>query len=139
MDKSEYSFYCNKCNKYYKSKSSLCNHNKKFHQLYQPNINQISTINSPIINQISTKKYICKYCNKSYNINQSKWKHQKKCKLNNNINTDILTQENNQLKKENLELKELFQKEIQILKKDLMDEILKKCKMHPKTLQKINN
>jgi hypothetical protein len=25
------SFNCNICNKYYSSKSSLCNHNKKFH------------------------------------------------------------------------------------------------------------
>ena len=81
---------CNICNKKYASKSSLCNHNKKFHnnnnKLLSTNINNLSTnINLLLTDQnLATNKinkYYCKYCNKEYNILQSRWKHEKTCKI----------------------------------------------------------
>ena len=58
-------FYCNDCNKKYKT---LWEHNKKFHNKLSTNINQIST------NIHNIKKYKCKYCDKSYDFIQSRWK-----------------------------------------------------------------
>jgi hypothetical protein len=56
-------FYCNECNRHYKSYKSLWNHNKTFH------------IKKPKI-----KEYICKVCNKSFDNKQNKYYHQKSCK-----------------------------------------------------------
>ena len=121
-------FYCDECNKYYKSKQSFWNHKNKFHKENEPNINHVSPKCQLSINQMSTFKYTCKYCNKGYHLNQSRWKHEQKCKINDNNEKEIL-------KKENMELK----KEIKEIKKQLMELMNKSCKVHPKTLQKINN
>ena len=83
---------CNKCNKNYSSYQSLWIHNKKFHidddnhchqnviltsTKCQPNVNQASTKCQPIIK--------CEICSKEFNTRQSKSKHKKKCKENNQI------------------------------------------------------
>ena len=129
MDKK---FICKTCERYYKSYQSLWNHNKKFHSNNKPNINRISTTYQPNVNQISTEyKYYCKFCNKGYNINQSRWKHQQKC-------NKTLIKKYNELKEENELLKDNFKKEIDNLKNQMLDLMNKNCKMHPKTLQKIN-
>jgi len=130
MEKVNSKYYCELCDKYYKSINSLCNHNKKYHPNDKPNVNQESTKCQPDVNQISTFKYKCKYCNKGYDINQSRWKHEQKCKINyeNNNEKDFLKTENQLLKKELKELKE----QLTLL-------MNKTCKMHPKTFQKINN
>ena len=139
MDSVDNTFICKICKKYYKSRNSLGNHNRKFH----PKDKHISTTNqlkstldklNSTFNQLSTYKYNCKYCNKGYNINQSKWKHEKTCKTKLNIEL-----ENLQLKKQNEELKLTFQKEINDLKLQIKELMNKKCKIHYKTLQKINN
>lgn len=129
MDKK---FICKTCERYYKSYQSLWNHNKKFHSNNKPNINRISTTYQPNVNQISTEyKYYCKFCNKGYNINQSRWKHQQKC-------NKTLIKKYNELKEENELLKDNFKKEIDNLKNQMLELMNKNCKMHPKTLQKIN-
>lgn len=130
---------CIICNKNYKHRQSLYNHTKKNHTenlLNSTRNKQISTFHklNSTSNQLSTHKYHCKYCNKGYNINQSKWKHEKTCKVKVNIEM-----ENLQLKKENEELKSSFQKEIDDLKNQIKDLMNKNCKIHYKTLQKINN
>jgi hypothetical protein len=79
---------CNSCNKYYSSKSSLCNHTKKFHN----NESLIKTVNSTLtfdkrlkttdinLNQYATiKTYNCRYCNKKYTNKNSRWSHEQKC------------------------------------------------------------
>ena len=107
MKKSEFNLddnRCKTCNKIYSSKSSLCNHIKKYHIKKSTFINQASTF----INQISTKIYKCKYCNKLYNLNQSKWKHEKKCELN-----------IKQKKELELQIKEKEQKELELKEKEL--------------------
>lgn len=134
--RSEYK--CNICNKFYKSRQSLWNHKNKFHREHNPNIiNYNPSINPPIIkynpktqgeNETVSKKYFCKFCNKEFTHYQNRWRHQKICQNN----------EIDKLKKENLELKEMFEKEIALLKDQLLDTMNKNCKKHPKTLQKIN-
>ena len=86
---------------------------------------------NPIINtenEREEKKYFCKFCDKEFTHYQNRWRHQKKCENN----------EIDKLKKENQELKEMFEKEIASLKEQLLDTMNKNCKKHPKTLQKIN-
>ena len=75
---------CAICNKEYKSKKSLWNHNKKYHE---PDISHKPTDDKPNISQkqlISDKEikisYSCSICNKDYKHFQSRWKHEQKCK-----------------------------------------------------------
>ena len=80
---SENIFSCKICNKKYSSKSSLCNHNNKFHKqesnykvtnLVMDGNQKVTSINEPINLQ-------CRYCNKIYKYKQNRWLHEKKCKL----------------------------------------------------------
>lgn len=124
---------CNICNKKYKSINSLGNHNRNFHPKNKPNINHDKPIYQPLSAKISAKNdsniiYKCKYCNKEYKHIQSRWKHERKCKIEYNNEKEILKKENTKLKKE---LNEIKQQMMELMKKT--------CKMHPKTLMKINN
>jgi len=92
---------CNICTKYYSSKSSLCNHNKKYHS------NSV-ILNSTLIAQNSTliapNKYNCKYCNKNFSRNYCVTRHEKTCKNKKNmlINSDeILKLQNKIIELEN--------------------------------------
>jgi len=126
--------YCNYCNKTYSSYKSLWNHNKKFHKSSvtpmstqcQPNVNPMSTHCQPCVNP----KYKCIKCNIIFTTRQSKSRHLlKSCnnKLKEEYNvSNKLQEENSIIKKENQELHKK------------MNELLKLCKIHPKTLQKIN-
>jgi len=123
-DKSE--FKCNICIKYYSSKSSLCNHNKKFHindnntlpqkPLFLPH----KTVVSP---QISSKIFECNFCNKIFTRKDNLHRHYKKCK----------NKENNEDKIKQLEAT------INELKIQVQTILNEKGKIHHKTLQKINN
>jgi hypothetical protein len=84
---------CNICQKDYSSKSSLCNHKKKFHT---KKINILPSNNN---------QYFCKTCNRNFNNYQNRWKHEKICKKKND-KTSILEQENNIIKDEINLLKE---------------------------------
>lgn len=95
---------CEICDKTYASYKSLWNHNKKFHnninqhsnQHFNQYINQHSNqhfnqYTNQHFNQYSTNqlqiyftKLICKYCNKKFSFNQSRWVHEKKYVLKNN-------------------------------------------------------
>jgi len=128
---------CYTCNKKYKSKNSLGNHNRIFHprnkpniSLHQPKYQQKVTIDKPKYqpNSVQNDKFKCNFCDKEYKHIQSRWKHEQKCKLQYNNEKEIL-------RKENLELK----KELKEMKNQIMDLMNKTCKIHPKTLQKINN
>ena len=75
-------FFCDICNKNYKSYSSLWNHKKKYH---------IEIKNEIIINN---KKIICEYCNKNFNTRSAKCLHKKKC----NEKNKFIEKENEELK-----------------------------------------
>ena len=103
MNKKEY--LCKICNKNYASASSLCNHNKKFHNNVQKNNDQLLSTSCQLLSTsgqlLSTKNKCdvleCKYCNEKFNIRQTRWKHEQKCKIKDNEKLKI---ENNKLKYE---------------------------------------
>ena len=65
----ETGYSCSICNKKYTSKSSLLNHNRIKH-----------SVDNKLI-QKREKCYHCKYCSIGYSFPQSRWLHQKKCKM----------------------------------------------------------
>ncbi len=75
----EKEFRCKICDKTYSSASSLCNHNKKFHNKLNntPIIHDNTLDNTQIIH---CKKYKCHTCKKTFNNFQNRWKHEKICK-----------------------------------------------------------
>jgi len=127
---------CKICDKKYKSYKSLWNHNNKFHRqsiVIQPSSSVIQPViqSNPINNEANT--YFCSKCNKSFKFRQGKWKHEQKCteKKINKTEIDDIKNENLEIKKENAEIKAEMEKLKELLQKSL--------KIHPKTLQKINN
>ena len=71
---------CIICDKEYASKSSLCNHNKKFHNELKLNIiTPTKPPDNPIVIQ-TNKKYLCTYCSYEFNHVQNRWRHEQKCK-----------------------------------------------------------
>jgi predicted nucleic acid-binding protein len=113
MDK----FKCIICNKQYSTPSSLSNHKKIYHN------EEIEKKNN---------KYQCKYCNKSYIIYQSKWIHEKKCK--------IVVKENNTKMEKILEEVEQLKKEILLKNKviEVQDKLIKTNKLTKKTFKSVN-
>ena len=116
---------CEHCNKIYASMSSRCNHIKKFHS-------EKVNLSKPIKNS-GQLKINCKYCNKEFNKKQSKSRHELKyCKE--KIKQAEQKSESNQFVKKD-ELKDFIIEEA----KNLVDKLMKSLKIHPKTLNKINN
>ena len=112
---------CKYCNKEYKNKQSRSNHYYLYHSI--PKVE--TCIPSNGIQKNVKNNLMCKHCNKLYSTRQNTWKHEQKCKIkNNNINIEQLKKENEDIKKEVSELRNLLQKSL---------------KIHPKTLNKINN
>ena len=132
--KSVKKFTCKICNKNYKSKQSLCNHNRRFHKnSHQKVIIQSSKSHLLVIKKSSLNnkegEHKCIYCNKIFSFKQNKYRHMKTCKIKKE-------KDNNNNYKNKLKLKDA---EIKKLKERLRDKMNKNCKMHYKTLQKINN
>ena len=146
MDK-KMEFHCNICKKYYSSYKSLWNHNTKFHnnnhqllstnhKLLSTNINQIST---NTLLSTNSKTYDCKYCNKSYNIIQSRWKHEQKCKEKNNLLLNIKAE--TELEKVKLQVvkeeKEILKLKLKLEKSNKIDNVTLK-KLNKKLLERNN-
>jgi len=126
-------FKCDHCKKVYASYKSRWLHIKKYHNT---KVNQkLVNVSNDISNNVSQKLvnnvgdniikavyYKCKICSKEYKHRSSKSKHEKTCKTKDNKQIDINQIKN--LENQIIELKEL---------------LLKSMKIHPKTLQKINN
>ncbi len=129
-------YICEICQKNYKSYQTLWKHNKKFHNHNiipdNPSDNQNIILDNPSDNQNiipdNHSLFNCKYCNRQFTFNQNKWRHEKICIKTHENKIKKLSEENKALKDDMDELKKLI--------KDLLN---KKCKMHYKTLQKINN
>ena len=153
-------YMCNICNKEYKSSQSLCNHKRIYHIESKPIVNQNIAKSKPIVNQklseskhvvnrnnpemdnskidnTQNNKYKCKFCSNEYLFKQSKWRHEKKCtnKINNTLNIEELIKQNEMKDKEIEEIKKSFEK----FKKQMLDMMNQKYKMHPKTFQKMVN
>jgi hypothetical protein len=137
---------CEYCNKTYSSRQSRWNHVNKYHN-DKVVINNTTVVNNVVQNVVKKNNNsiteikekpkannICKYCNKEFCDRMYRWKHEKKCKLENKQTPDKinkLEKDNEEIKKENEEMKKQMQ--------ELKDLIQKSMKIHPKTLQKINN
>ena len=128
------SFICKHCNKEYSSQSSRSNHIKIYHSAeidkksastHQHKINKISSSKKEEVGDFK-----CKNCDKIYNHYQSKWRHEKDCKVK-KIEIDDKDYKIEKLEEKNLKM----EKEMENLKNMLQ----KALKIHPKTLNKINN
>jgi hypothetical protein len=118
-------FICKICNKQYKNKSGIWKHNNKYHENKDNTFhNTFRDIHNTLHNTLNDKKensYNCRNCNKQFNKYQNRWKHEKICKIKNNYEHDF-----NELKKENAEIK------------NILMELLRSSKIHPKKLERIN-
>ena len=130
-------FSCKECNKNYKHRQSLYNHMKKFHPKNSKKLQDGSKTlqmapKHTMENESGGNIIKCEFCNKTFSKKSNLQKHinLNRCKKKNDI---ILS-----LKKENEELKMNFQKEITELKEQIKELMNKNCKIHYKTLQKIN-
>jgi len=110
---------CKKCDKFYSSHSSLCNHNKRFHTTIiletqkvnsgHPKVNLSVIQNSHLNNLIEEKEnnYTCRYCDNEYKYKQSRWKHEIKCKIKmDKINEEILRQKEECIKQKEESIKQ---------------------------------
>ncbi len=129
---------CNICNKKYSSYKSLWNHNKEFHN---DNVvkcgDKVVKCGDNVVNNGDNvvkcgdnvvKKYYCNVCNKNFNDRSNKWKHEKKCTVNNDNKIEQLEEKN-----------KILEDTINELKKQVSSILQEKGKIHHKTLQKINN
>ena len=139
---------CDICDKYYKSRNSLGNHNRNFHPVKCRKSSQktrkssFNTQNNSFVTQKTSKntdnsRLKCRYCSKIYSRSDNLKRHMKNCKEKKNIENENLL-----LKKENEELKNKYKEygeEIKNLKEQLLSIMNKQCKMHHQTFNKIQN
>jgi hypothetical protein len=144
----ERKFICDICDKKYKSYLSFWNHNNRFHKsdipilspklnsdipILSPKLNSDIPILSPKLNSdilILPQKHICNYCDKELSSYKNLHRHLKTCKKIKDPETII-----NDLKKKLTDYEEQFAE----IKKTVTTIMNKNCKVHPKTLQKIQN
>ena len=151
------SYRCSICDKSYSSRQSLWNHNTKFHTnnvtsnvtICNKNATQlkinVTTCNKNVtlsenIKEIPNKhsNLLCIKCNIQFNNRQTKWRHDKKCIkiITDNIDNKLKEEIRGKLREE---MREEMKEEMAAMKKQLLIIMNKQCKIHPKTLQKINN
>ena len=106
----EKQFQCSICNKNYSTPSSLSNHKKLYHT---------------IIDDDKTK-YKCRHCSKPYNIYQSRWVHEQKCK-------HIIKEKNNTIESIKAERDAYKDKIIK-----LQDKLIKTNRLTTKSFKAIN-
>jgi hypothetical protein len=122
---------CKICIKNYKTYQTLWKHNKLFHNNENIENKQLLTVDDDNMSSLSSSNehsIKCNFCNKILSSRQSKSRHQKTCKKN-SIN------EENKLLKESIKTLTFNMEE---MKKQLLTVMNDKCKIHPKTLNKIN-
>jgi hypothetical protein len=123
---------CNICNKNYSSKSSLCNHNKRFHNNIKSD--KVPKYSDKVLkcSDKVPKHYNCRLCNKNFINVKTRWSHEQKCK--NNTNSEI-EKINAESKLKEIELK-IIKEEKEILK--LKIKLEKSSKIDNITLKKLN-
>ncbi len=153
-------YFCNLCNKEYKSYQSLWNHTHKFHT-----DEKLQNVKNETIETYKSENYItkkepaktekepkitetlknitkkepeitdikCEYCNTVFTFYSALYRHKNsRCKIKQqlSLNNDTI----NVLKQEN----NAFKEEIKELRDQLLDIMNKTCKVHPKQMLKIN-
>lgn len=136
------SFICKHCNKEYSSQSSRSNHIKIYHSTeidkksastHQHKISKISSLKKE-----EAGEFKCKNCDKNYNHYQSKWRHEKDCKVK-KIEIDDKDFKIKKIEEEFSEYKKQMEAQREKDKEDFKNLLQKSLKIHPKTLNKINN
>ena len=83
---------CEKCNKIYKSKSSLCHHNKRFHKI--PIVEQPVLPPAPLVSISNTIiKNQCEYCKKVLSRYDKLKNHEKICKKKKKLDEIVILKE----------------------------------------------
>ena len=116
VENTDSKFRCNICDKSYKDKSGIWYHNNKNHTNKNSNSNpkvttciQNSNPEVTIKSSESNETLLsCKYCSKVFKYKQGKWRHEQKCKNNQNSKDEIIIF----LKQTIDEQKKLFEKQI---------------------------
>ncbi len=120
---------CEYCNKIYSSRQARWNHNKKYHVT---EVSQSKPESKPESKPKSKHKvsidesFPCRFCDKLFVHKQSRFRHEKTCNIEEDTNkksTLEITKILEEMKKQNEQMKDMFQRAL---------------KIHPKTLQKIN-
>jgi hypothetical protein len=141
-------YICKFCDKKFKTSQSRSNHYGKFHKegkLENVVIDVVknsdksdilpekskSVVENVVINSTETGEKeklntICKFCNKKLCDRFYKWKHEQKCY----IKVNKIESEEDKVK--------ILEKKLEEMEK-IQSQLLKTIKIHPKTLQKINN
>jgi len=98
----------------------------------QPKVSQVNSHGQPKVIPNIIK---CSNCEAIFKHKQSKWKHERNCK-----STELLLLKEKfvNYEKERKEMEELFIEQINNVKKETLELLNKTCKIHPKTLNKIN-
>ena len=136
-------YYCKLHDKKYKSYKSLWKHNYVYHKniVVPENTTQSTTVVQNVVENVvleneetkdNTK--MCKKCNKVFCDRVYRWRHEKKCDkviVETENKLEKLENKNIQMEKEMAEYKAEMEKLKEIIQKSL--------KIHPKTLNKINN
>lgn len=110
---------CEYCNKEYSSYSSRSNHIKKYHsEVGKPKVSQSKLSGKPKVSiskhtSLDDEIWMCRKCNKEFKHKQSRFRHEKSCS-------------------EELKIEKSDEK------LDLILNVLKSMKIHPKKLEKIN-
>ena len=132
-------FKCNICNRYYSSKSSLCNHNKKFHlknNSHNVVIGSHKSDQNVVIGSHDVKNSLqCNKCNKIFQNRSNRWRHEQKCNSNTTKQKE-LELEIEKIKVENELILQIKKEETKILQLKLKLE--KSNKIDNITLKKLN-
>lgn len=111
---------CSICNNKFSSISSLSNHRKNIHN----------------IKKINKLEYFCRYCNKEYITRQSRWKHEKTCKMKEH-GIQSADSELERIKEENERLlREKLEKSEEIIR--LQKKLLNSKRIDNKTFKAVN-
>ena len=121
---------CKYCDKEYASYASRSNHIRKYH-----NNNVNNNLNNPqfILNNTQENELKCIHCNKIFTRKDNLKRHYNNC--------TIKESKEKKLEEENKLFKEQFKEyamKIDNLNKQILNLMNKQCKVHPKTLTKIN-
>jgi mRNA-degrading endonuclease RelE of RelBE toxin-antitoxin system len=98
---------CSICNKTYSNKKGLLKHRRNVHEVY--------CIEKDRKKDETSNCYKCKYCTKEYLYSQSRWQHEKKCKIQN---------EEKEKEEEEKRLKDDIELQTQILKNEMLQKEL---------------
>jgi len=146
---------CKYCNNSFKTYQSRSNHYKRYHNnhtiflpqntqkldsisqnttIFPQNTHENYNLSQNTLNLVKTNN--CQYCNKKLARYDSVKRHEVICKFKNfNEKSEISLKEENQILKDALKKQFEENNEIKLMLTNLLN---KNCKIHPKTLQKIN-